>query len=193
VVAHAFTPSTREAEAGGFLSSRPAWSTKWVPGQPGLHRETLSREETVTGPSGRGQSEKTLLHVITKAFCTFIYERNPQGKSQHCVYTYHSVWLVGFWDRMSLCSREWPQTPSGASPVLASQVWAHHPTTWILQPTFSTHAHKQTFEKAKKHIHVKCTKVNILELSHLSPTLPFETICYIIFLLMVIFLRKVST
>jgi hypothetical protein len=32
----------REAEVGGFLSSRPAWSTKWVPGQPGMHRETLS-------------------------------------------------------------------------------------------------------------------------------------------------------
>jgi hypothetical protein len=42
MVAHAFDPSTQEAEAGGFLSSRPAWSTKWVPGQPGLHRETLS-------------------------------------------------------------------------------------------------------------------------------------------------------
>jgi hypothetical protein len=42
VVAHAFNPSTREAEAGRFLSSRPAWSTKWVPGQPGLYRETLS-------------------------------------------------------------------------------------------------------------------------------------------------------
>jgi hypothetical protein len=28
VVAHAFDPSTQEAEAGGFLSSRPAWSTK---------------------------------------------------------------------------------------------------------------------------------------------------------------------
>jgi hypothetical protein len=41
-VAHAFNPSTREAEAGGFLSSRSAWSTEWVPGQPGLHRETLS-------------------------------------------------------------------------------------------------------------------------------------------------------
>jgi hypothetical protein len=27
VVAHAFNPSTWEAEAGGFLSSRPAWST----------------------------------------------------------------------------------------------------------------------------------------------------------------------
>jgi hypothetical protein len=28
VVAHTFNPSTREAEGGGFLSSRPAWSTK---------------------------------------------------------------------------------------------------------------------------------------------------------------------
>jgi hypothetical protein len=28
MVAHTFNPSTWEAEAGGFLSSRPAWSTK---------------------------------------------------------------------------------------------------------------------------------------------------------------------
>jgi hypothetical protein len=28
VVAHAFNPSIWEAEAGGFLSLRPAWSTK---------------------------------------------------------------------------------------------------------------------------------------------------------------------
>jgi hypothetical protein len=28
VVVYTFNPSTREAEAGGFLSSRPAWSTK---------------------------------------------------------------------------------------------------------------------------------------------------------------------
>jgi hypothetical protein len=28
VVVHAFNPSTWEAEAGGFLSSRLAWSTK---------------------------------------------------------------------------------------------------------------------------------------------------------------------
>jgi hypothetical protein len=28
MVAHAFNPSTWKAEAGGFLCSRPAWSTK---------------------------------------------------------------------------------------------------------------------------------------------------------------------
>jgi hypothetical protein len=44
VMVHAFNPSTWEAEAGGFLSSRPAWSTELVSGQPRLHRETLSRK-----------------------------------------------------------------------------------------------------------------------------------------------------
>jgi hypothetical protein len=41
VVAYAFW----EAEAGGFLSSKPAWSTKWVPGQQRVHRETLSQKK----------------------------------------------------------------------------------------------------------------------------------------------------
>jgi hypothetical protein len=46
-VAHAFNPSTWEAEAGGFLNSRSAWSTEWVPGQPWLHRETLSQKKKI--------------------------------------------------------------------------------------------------------------------------------------------------
>jgi hypothetical protein len=45
MVVHAFETSTWEAEAGGFLSSSPAWSTELVPGQPGLHRKTLSRKK----------------------------------------------------------------------------------------------------------------------------------------------------
>ena len=44
VVAHAFNPSTCEAEAGRFLSARTAWCTMWFPGQPRLYRETLSRK-----------------------------------------------------------------------------------------------------------------------------------------------------
>jgi hypothetical protein len=45
MVVYAFNPSSQEAEAVEFLSSRPAWSTEWVPGQPGLHRETLSQKK----------------------------------------------------------------------------------------------------------------------------------------------------
>jgi hypothetical protein len=45
VVAHTFNPSTWEAEAGGFLSLRSAWSKMWVPGQPGLYRENPVSEK----------------------------------------------------------------------------------------------------------------------------------------------------
>lgn len=39
VVEHAFNPSTREAEAGKFLSWRPAESIEQVPGQPSVCNE----------------------------------------------------------------------------------------------------------------------------------------------------------
>jgi hypothetical protein len=45
VVARAFNPSTTEAEAGPFLSSRPACSTEQVPGEPRLHSETTSQKK----------------------------------------------------------------------------------------------------------------------------------------------------
>jgi hypothetical protein len=43
VVAYAFNPSTGEAKPGKCLISGPDWSSEGVPGQPGLHRETLSQ------------------------------------------------------------------------------------------------------------------------------------------------------
>ena len=61
VVAHAFNPSTWEAEVGRFLSSRPAWSTERVPGQPGLYRETLSQKQKQT--QANKQTEKRKLQV----------------------------------------------------------------------------------------------------------------------------------
>jgi hypothetical protein len=58
VVAHTFNPSTWEAEAGGFVSLRPAWSTEWVPGHPGLYRETLSWK---TKNNNNNNNNKSLL------------------------------------------------------------------------------------------------------------------------------------
>jgi hypothetical protein len=47
VVAHAFNPSTWEAEAGRFLSSRPAWST-----------EPRTARETQRNPALKNQKKK---------------------------------------------------------------------------------------------------------------------------------------
>jgi hypothetical protein len=45
VVVHAFNPSTWGAEAGGFMSSRPAWSTKWVPDSQGYTEKPCFRKK----------------------------------------------------------------------------------------------------------------------------------------------------
>jgi hypothetical protein len=61
VVVQAFNPSTLKAEEGRFLSSRSAWSTKWVPGQPGLYRETLSQKNKQTNKQTNKHKTKTEL------------------------------------------------------------------------------------------------------------------------------------
>lgn len=46
MVVCAFNPSMWEAEVDGSISVswRLAWTTKWVPGQPGLSSKTLSQK-----------------------------------------------------------------------------------------------------------------------------------------------------
>jgi hypothetical protein len=56
-----------EAEAGGFLISRPAWSTEWVPGQPGLHRETLS-QKTKTKTKKKERKKKIFIYNFYKVY-----------------------------------------------------------------------------------------------------------------------------
>jgi hypothetical protein len=58
--------STREAEAGGFLSLRPAWSTERVPGQPGLHRETLFPKTKLNKTKTKKREKKTCLLSLKK-------------------------------------------------------------------------------------------------------------------------------
>jgi hypothetical protein len=59
VVAHTFNTSTWEAKAGGFLSSRPAWSTEWVPGQPGLHRGEKQNKTKPKPKTKKNKKQKT--------------------------------------------------------------------------------------------------------------------------------------
>ena len=51
-------PALWEAEAGGFFSSRLAWSTERVPGQPGLHRKTLSRKNQIQKNKNKNKKGK---------------------------------------------------------------------------------------------------------------------------------------
>jgi hypothetical protein len=67
MLVHAFNPSTWEAETDGSLSSRPVWSSEQVPGQPGLHRETLTQEKRKT--LGGGEKKK----AFTFSFSFFFF------------------------------------------------------------------------------------------------------------------------
>ena len=52
-------PYTWETEAGGSLSLRSARFTECVPGQPGLHKETLSQNNYI----------KTCVYVCVHSIC----------------------------------------------------------------------------------------------------------------------------
>jgi hypothetical protein len=98
MVAQVFNPSTWEAEAGGFLSSRPAWSTKWVSGQPGLHRETLSRKTKTTskyasclcGSPGLGWLWASLRQVLgSEEQSSLLTTEQLYFQSQHLAFHLH--------------------------------------------------------------------------------------------------------
>jgi hypothetical protein len=52
VVVHAFNPSTREAEAGRFLSSRPAWSIEFQDSQGYTEKPCLEKQKTKNKKNG---------------------------------------------------------------------------------------------------------------------------------------------
>jgi hypothetical protein len=100
VVAHAFNSSTLEAEAGGFLSSRPAWSTKGVSSRTAraIQRNPVSKNQKPKMPFGTKQGdhedEKGLFRkalgcrVLRRAKCTILkwYIYRPVYISCHIVY-----------------------------------------------------------------------------------------------------------
>jgi hypothetical protein len=55
MVVHTFNPNTRESEAGGFLSSRLAWSTE---------KPCLEKQKTKTTTKGAGEMAQLLRALI---------------------------------------------------------------------------------------------------------------------------------
>ena len=117
VVEHAFNPRTWEAEAGKFLSSRPTWSTEWVPGQQGykekpclekkerererkLQRRTLSTSHWTDhrvpngGARERTQEDEGVCSTIggTTIWATQYFQR-PGTKTSTREFTWSYPWL----------------------------------------------------------------------------------------------------
>ena len=112
-MAHTFNPKTREAETGGFLILRPAWSIEWVPGQPGIYRETLSLK---TSKQANKQTNK--IRIIHFLF-SHIYKPILKSLSHYSIILHFSgltvIWLFGFYLRHTVmavidfvCVCVWP-------------------------------------------------------------------------------------
>jgi hypothetical protein len=98
-VATAFNPSTWEAEAGGFLSSRPAWFTKWVPGQPGLHRETLSWNPTHPPHPPKKKESSVSDSVLSHAMLPRLRTKQTDSQVQGTPWCLVGGW-VGEWESL---------------------------------------------------------------------------------------------
>jgi hypothetical protein len=103
VVAHAINPSTWEAEAGEFLSSRPAWSTEWVPGQPRLYRETLSRK-TKTNKQTNKKDVRTIREISGR-----VLTQTHMGQAH--------------WTEPAALSGFYPGTSVGERDLRTNQLW----------------------------------------------------------------------
>jgi hypothetical protein len=72
VVAHAFNPSTQEAEAGRFLSSRPAWSTEFQDSQSYTEKPCLKKKKKKKKKKRKRKKEKNAANdVPTHEKCKF--------------------------------------------------------------------------------------------------------------------------
>jgi hypothetical protein len=84
MVAHTFNPSTREAEADGFLSSRPAWSTEFQDSQGYTEKPCLEKQK----PKNKQTKVHMLLVICPEQIRTdedrtsqmFCKEECPHGK-----------------------------------------------------------------------------------------------------------------
>jgi hypothetical protein len=119
VLVYSLNSSTQEAEAGESLSLRPAWSTAWVPGQPGLQREFQDSP---------GYTEKPCLNIKRQ-----IQNNNKKGVSvvlflpDHLLVQLESVLWSHIWNTMY---KQW-QTGGDIRQEFLSPLTHTHTITWF--------------------------------------------------------------
>ena len=97
MVVRTFNPSIWEAEAGRFLSSRQAWSTEGVPGQPELHRETLSGKKQKTNKQKEKWSgQKESIELGIRLVVVVLQEVKEKGRSTGIFHASPQDWTVSY-------------------------------------------------------------------------------------------------
>ena len=85
---HPFNPSTREAEASRIsVSSRPAWSAEWITGQPGPHRNPVSKTKI---NKQKGLGRLFVLCALLSFHMKFLFQTK-------CTWDYLCVESVALW------------------------------------------------------------------------------------------------
>ena len=82
MVAHAFNPSIWKAEVGGFLSSRPAWSTEWVPGLPGLPCLEKTNKQRITSKRFGAGRTASVWEDVCDSMMSLLAPRDQGGEQR---------------------------------------------------------------------------------------------------------------
>ena len=129
MVAQPFNLSNWKAEAGRFLSLRPAWSTEWVPGQPGdIEKPWFENKQT----NKQTNKQQWILltfwsHTVTHC-CLRLYNINRGNRG--CKYIQSVAETNGWWwtpeGRITL--------PGNMGRFLEKNF---HQTTWLISTLLS--------------------------------------------------------
>jgi hypothetical protein len=97
VVAHAFNPSTREAEAGGFLSSRPGLQNEFQDSQRYTEKPCLKKKKKYTHPCMQALAEAIQGHWVTSSTALALSPRSSLSEEEACGW---SGLPVSSWDQL---------------------------------------------------------------------------------------------
>ena len=97
---HTFSPSTREAEAGGFLSSRPAWSqSEFQDSQGYTEKPCLGKNKKQTNKQKKKEKradQKDSIELGIRLVVVVLQEVKEKGRSTGIFHASPQDWTVSY-------------------------------------------------------------------------------------------------